>query len=79
MIFALYSEYNDVLLKDSDNESIKWIITACLIYSFEFMIASALSSKKELHKMIFKKLWKTIEREYDNTSFDTKWNLFTEL
>ena len=43
------------------------------------MITSALSSKEELHRMVFKKLWKTIEKEYDNTPFDTKWNLLTEL
>ena len=26
-----------------------------------------------------KKLWKIIEREYDNTPFDTKWNILTKL
>ena len=43
------------------------------------MIASALNSKEELHRIAFKELWKTIEKEYDNTPFNTKWNLFTEL
>ena len=43
------------------------------------MIASALSSKKKLCRMTSEKLWKAIEREYGDTSFDTKWNLLTEL
>ena len=79
MVFALYPEYNDALLRDSDNENIKKIITACFIHSFEPIIASALNSKKELCRMTLKKLWKIIKKEYSNTPFDIKWNLFTEL
>ena len=77
--FVLYPKYSDALLKNGDNESIKWTIIACLICSFESMIASALDSKEELHRIALKKLWKIIEREYSNTPFDTKWNLLTEL
>ena len=77
--FALYPEYSDALLRDGDNKSIKWTTITYLICSFEPIIASALSSKKELCRMAFKKLWKTIKREYNDTSFDTKWNLLTEF
>ena len=69
--FALYPEYSDALLGDG-NESIKWITTACLVRSLDPIIASALGSKEELHKMAPEELWKAIEREYDDTSFDTK-------
>ena len=77
--FALYPEYSDALLRDSDNESIKWITITCLIHSLESMIASALDSKEEFCRMALKELWKIIEREYSNTPFDTKWNFLTEL
>ena len=79
LAFALYPVYSDALLGDGNNKSIKQTITVCFIHSLEPTIASALDSKKELCRMAFKKLWKTIEREYSNTSFDTKWNLLTEL
>ena len=79
LAFALYPEYNNVLLKNDDDENIKWIITVCLVYSLKPMIASALDSKEKLCRMIFKKLWKTIEKEYDDTPFNIKWNLLTEL
>ena len=77
--FALYLKYSNALLEYSGNENIKQIITVCLVYSLKSMIASALDSKEELCRMIFKKLWKIIEKEYNDTLFDIKWNLFTEL
>ena len=77
--FALYLKYSNALLKYSGNENIKWIITACLVCSLEPMIASALDSKEELCRMTLKELWKTIEKEYNDTPFDMKWNLLTEL
>ena len=72
MAFALYPKYSDALLEDSNNKSIKWMITASLIHSLESIIASAFDSKEELYRIVLKKLWKTIEREYNNIFFDTK-------
>ena len=72
LAFALYSEYSDALLENEGDENIKWIITACLVCSLEFIIISALDSKEELCRMTSKELWKTIKKEYNNTPFDTK-------
>lgn len=43
------------------------------------MIISAFNSKEELYSIALKELWKTIKREYNNTFFNMKWNLLTEL
>ena len=72
LAFALYPEYSDALLENSGDENIKQITTACLVRSLEPMIASALGSKEELCRMAPKELWKTIEKEYGDTPFDTK-------
>ena len=78
-VFALYPKYSNALLENSGNENIKQITIVCLVHSLKPMIASALDSKKELCSIALKKLWKTIEKEYDNTFFDMKWNLLTEF